>query len=587
MESITKLKNNTVKVLVGFRDNIMDNMEYIKSMPNFIQSQISQALDYLESEIKYLESETENLDKITNKAIWIFERCMIVEKLIEIIYTKINHGYDSYNKSILKSPTIISNKTLPITKFANIYKSTTKLSLYLNSIQKTIHTMLISEFDSGDLDINKFNDTISKYQYSWIIYVDIMQYILDADDPNLQKLHNEIMKLNEMNKTLLLDKGNTNPLKGTVPLKGANPPLLRYGLVPISPVMEISDIVTLVWSSNKAKPKISNPAIGVINDFIELCKKKQVDLILIRKHLGRGVNYNIAELLDYTKSKEYDKENNTDNGINLNGIKRTNTIQYISEPQNGINFNIDYQYTLNTDYPNLLILEELYPGKFHIMSNELDLHDTPKYIIKKSQVKEFIEFVNNGIGNRIQNYNKIINRYIMKNVYLKGNVDIDKLKPTMSYMSDITYLKYNINKTILDKYNQISSKGGVHSLYHFSKIIHMGVFVDILTNYIHSEYKKYTNHLIEINNTTFIDHKDEIDNQALYTITNYKRDFTKRIHDYFITEIPTIDTNTVTAEAYRDVFKGIVTNALDVVLSDNNNLYNIINNKLSIWKIIS
>lgn len=578
MENITVYKNNTTSLLKQFCEDIKNHI-YLKTIPTFLQNTVYEAIIYLEETIEYFESESNKT--VNYDLIGVFEHCIIAQRIINIIYDKIirgNDANDSLNSLIIENGKTTQSRL----HFTNIHKSViTKLKGYTDAIHKSIKKIFIQIIDDDELDLAKFNNTVRKYKYSWIIYSDVMQYVMDADDSNFAKLQNKVIELNESNKSMILntDSMERDPEPRTQNLN--NPPLLRYGLIPISGLMELNEIATILSNMRMKKPIVN------IMDFAELCKKKLVDLILIKKHLGRGIYYNVMDLLDYAKSKEYNTENDVNSGVNTSSIKRMDTIQYISPSQKGIGFNIDYQYISETQSDGVLILEELYPDKYHIMSDNLDLHNEKKYITEKPRVKEFINFVKNEhrSENRIHNYNKIMNRFVMKNIYLNEPANLDKPNPNKTYMKDITYLKYNIKKAIIDRYDTIS-KGGVKSLYHFSKIIHMDAFVNTVVDHIYSEYEKYSDYLVKINNRTFIDNKSDIYNTVLLTITNYKQDYIKRTHDYFI-KMNLVSDNTITNETYRNIFGEIVTKALDTVLSDKTNLYSMVNDKIEIWKILT
>lgn len=578
MENITVYKNNTTTLLKQFCEDIKNHI-YLKTIPVFLQNTVYEAIIYLEETIKYLESESNKL--VYYDLIGIFEHCIISQRIINIIYGKIiqgNDANDSLNNLIIENREKYQSRL----HFTNIHKSIiTKLKRYTDTIHKYVKEIFIHIIDDGKLDLVEFNNTVRKYKYSWVIYSDVMQYILDADDTNFSELQNSVVELNEANKSTILNTHSMERDPESITQDLNNPPLLRYGLIPISDLMELNEIATVL--SNR---KIKNP-IGNIMDFAELCKKKSVDLILIKKYLGRGIYYNITDLLDYAKSKSYNMENGVNSGVNISSIKRMDTIQYVSPRQKGIGFTIDYQYILETRSDKILILEELYPDKYHIMSDDLDLHNENKYITEKSGVKEFISFIKNEYisGNRIHDYNSVMNRFIMKNIYLKEPANLDNPNQNKTYMKDITYLKYNIKKAIVDQYDVIS-KGGIKSLYHFSKIIHMDIFVNTIVDHIYSEYEKYSEYLVKINNRTFIDNKSDIYNTVLYTITNYKQDYIKRTHDYFI-EMNLISDDVITNDTYKKIFEEIVTKVLDTVLSDKTNLYSTVNDKIEIWKILT
>ena len=475
---------------------------------------------------------------------------------------------------------IIENKNIVLVILDNIHNNIVKLSSY--SLNKDIKSItheftkikktFIDEYDSTFKEVvqtfkdsvksieefREFSLQIRKYIFLWPLYEIITQHLLKLD------INGEILEINEENKNYILSNTFSNISKKSS--KGIG--LKTYGLIPISGLLSIDDILKLVLKKSDKT--------HTFDQFIKICKNMKMNLILIKKHVNNGIDYNILNLLDYAKSAEYANSNNSKDGITINTINRYQTIKYIEKKSisNVINYSI---YVSNTE--DLLILEEIWPNKYYIMSNKFD----DQYILQKSNLKEFIDFVeNSNVNTRINDYNAIINKKIMKNMFLDKKYDIDELKEK-SIDKDPKYFRHEIQTSITDAYSKLIKSASIKNIQDFSKIVLNKKLIDVFSISI--------NNFSSLNNN--LNEKTEIMASYIYNISINERDFEKRINDLFKSSIQEMVKDNIFADTNAEslkrklfnVFISILDSVLNSIINVDNSMYQVFTFKSELLKI--
>lgn len=414
--------------------------------------------------------------------------------------------------------------------------------------------------------IKKFLDIceIFKQYHIWHIYVSIYNKLQKyLNDDNKVK----ISEINELNKNFILsfNFGQSKSLKGpknTKSLdKGYNPNQRSYGLIPVSNLLTIKQIAKLFnFTTNDT---------FTISDFIKLCMNVH-DIIIIKKQLARGINYNILDLLDFSASKDFSIKNNNDDGITIDSIKRFDNIQYINENKDTIDFTLNYKYAQAQNNTTVIVLEELYPDKYHILSNN--------YFSKISQKNTLGKFINSITDsekdkiNRIDKYNNLISKKILTNMFLKKLPNLKAIKEKTNI--DQKYLRYELYTNILAEYTKNTKM--IRDLYTFSKLIHREefgcIFSNILTKYYYS-----------ILDAQKIPNKVELYLSFIYRMNMAEKDFEKRIHDDFIKDIDDIEAIFFKSEKNLKeldiIFTKILKNVIDSIITNENNIYQYVDYK--------
>jgi hypothetical protein len=429
----------------------------------------------------------------------------------------------------------------------------TKLKKIFTDDYDSIFKIAIQTLEDSVKDIKQFRDFslhVRKYIFLWPLYEIITQILLKSDD-----IKEEILAINEENKSFVLSNTFSNITLAKP--KGKSIGIKSYGLIPVSQLLSIDGISELAFKKSK---------LTKFKQFEKLCKDKKINLVLIKKQVNNGVDYNILNLLDYAKSNEYSKSNNSKDGITVETIKRYETIKYIGK-QNKSNI---IKYTINKSAgEELIILEEIWPNKYYIMSNKSD-----DIILKKSDLDEFINFVESpSINIRINDYNSIINKKIMKNMFLDKRYDIDEIKEK-STSEDLKYFKHEIQTNVVEAYTKLIKSINIKTIQDFSKIVLNKNLIDVFLSSI------YTFSLsIDKNNTL---EKTEIFLSYIFNISIYERDFKKRMNDSFksnifiLKDIISSDTNQeILKRKLYNIFTEMLDSILNSIINSDNNIYQV------------
>jgi hypothetical protein len=471
------------------------------------------------------------------------------ENIILVILDNIHNNIVKLSKhNLSKDIKSITHEFMKLKKmFNDEYDSTIKASVqtFKDSVKS------IEEF-------REFSLQIRKYIFLWPLYEIIAQHLLKSD------VSNEILEINEENKNYILKTFSNISKKSSKDIG-----LKTYGLIPISALLSIDDVLKLVFKKSDKS--------YTFNQFIKLCKTMKTNLILIKKHVNNGIDYNILNLLDYAKSAEYSKSNNSKDGITVNTINRYQTIKYIEKKSisNVINYSI---YTSNAE--DLLILQEIWPNKYYIMSNKFD----DQYILQKYNLKEFVDFVeHSNVNTRINDYNSIINKKIMKNMFLDKKYDIDELKGK-SIERDPKYFRHEIKTSIVDAYSKLIKSASIKNIQDFSKIVLNKTLIDAFSLAINNFSSLVDNNLNE---------KAEMMASYIYNISINERDFEKRINDTFKTYINIIIKEDIfsdkSAESLKrklfNIFNTILELVLNSIINVDNSMYQVFTFKSELLNI--
>jgi hypothetical protein len=318
-----------------------------------------------------------------------------------------------------------------------IHEFTKIKKMYMDDYN-SMFTDAVQTIETGIKDAQEFKAfslNIRKYKFLWPLYETITQSLLKIDN-----MKDDIMEINEDNKSFILSNSFSNI--STKSKSKSDIGIKTYGLIPVSDLLSIDEITKLVIKKTSS--------VNTFEQFTKLCKTNKITLILIKKQVNNGVDYNILNLLDYAKSAEYSKVNNSNDGITIDTIKRYDTIKYIGK-RNASNV-ISYKIIQSVG-ETLLILEEIWPNKYYIMSTKIN-----DFTSQKSELKEFVEFVGSKTTDRtrINGYNAIINKKIMKNMFLDKRHDIAEISEK-SMGKDLKYFRHDIQTSILNAYKKLQN----------------------------------------------------------------------------------------------------------------------------------
>lgn len=654
IEKINNLNNESIKCMSYYLQKIQETEERILSdmTKGYINTGMFQDTFGKEEEIRngiltlindnHLEnsshqSSNKSLQKITyvsNKSefsheniLWqihLLSECVNKEQMIEILYQTYKQTISNMKERIQR-PTEHYNKKIGsiFAKFKALYNSIfvkildkikTNIVKYINEIIEAYILEISNPSKSHKANIKtQISELIEKFKESnniWNIYdffirnllKDIQGKINNTD--NIYKIIiNDITLYNEDIKNFIIarkkytqesqhaktasSKQISNSFKSCCKV---NPWLKNYSLVPISNVLNISDISLLVFDKKSTN----------IQSLKKICATNKVDLIIITKLFSRPISYNILDLLDYMKSKDFEQLFKQSDGITPSFIKRMEVIQYMSKKNNP--FKINYIYELENDnFEDVLIVEDLGNDNFHL----LGIHDVylEKYTINKLIVSAFLEFVrgfkSKNIQNtksqtltRVTNYNNILNSKIEENMFLGSLPDIEAIKQRAEnfIQMESTNLNYTIIKNIMKEYEKISKK--IKKISDFSDIIYDTRLSDAFIDTVILTYIEYTKKSPQIKKF-IVNNATDIYTSFISILSNYERDFARHMHDNFMKKLKELKdpefftrSQNIIDKDLDKIFKEIITKTLESIITPTTDIFSSINYKLQIMMVV-
>lgn len=462
-----------------------------------------------------------------------------------------------------------------------------KIQILFSKVKKTIHELdeeiltilgkeIASEISNENTleNFTKFTDMIKTAPYSTLLYTYTSNLVLEHTTKQDVQLSYSIMSIIEQVKDSILNIDNSETDLTYMPI---NPFFKNFGLVNTSGLLSLETISNLVFDAKSS----------TISGLSKLCKEKEYDLILIKKILNRGIEYNVLHLMDHNESKKFDNMYSADDGISEDIIKRYRTIDYIAD--SSAKWDIQYEYLHeNNSNKFVLVLQELYQDKYCILSNKLEASkEFRTYFIRKNNVKEFIHFVKNKTyaRTRVNNYNDVLNSKITDGMFLYIKPDIETLK-VKAQVADPKYLRNEIYVLILNKFKKMFDKKNIKNVYEYSVLIHDEIFVKIFSQVIMNEYYKYLFKNSSIYETENIS-MSEVYASFLFVLNIYERDFVKKMHDIFLTKIPdsSIFSDKKKNELLYKLFEDLLDEVLHSIITNENNIFQTILYKLYLYKL--
>lgn len=579
MEGIVSKKKELVSELNNNLIHLLNNSKEIFSGPaTEIITTAEKALVLLKDlliKFEWLKSE-ENISSVFS----IYENNVNINELLNIaknnltkLFDKQIHTETFLSQTFVDETREYNKKTqeLFINSNAKIRELDGKILDYINNhvinylSQETDITGIITKF------INIIDSIENIYEFD-ILYETITNSVINilqdknASDEEINIIINKIEEKKSASLTNLKKIHEFNP-KNTF--------FKTFGLIPITRVMSLSELSNIIF-----KKKLAS-----IDAFIAECKRNNSDILLIKKHLNKGIRYNFLHLLDPVVSKQFDKQNKTDDGISTDIIDRYKTLEFINEKSE--KWNISYELLLNNDkHTKILIIEELYTEQFHLLSNGLGMTDEKYLFLNKFTLQPLLSFVKNKRyeSTRVNNYNTLINKAIVKGMFLPMKADLENIK-IKSQSIDPKYLRNHIFILIIAKYKELSL-APIKSPYDFSKIAHDESYNYIFNTTIMNEYYKYL-----FNKTTVYSFEhapiSEIYMSFLYIMNTYQRDFKKKMHDTLMANMPKKELFADENAKYEleKIFTDITNSVLSSIITNESNLFQSVMYKLSLFKL--
>ena len=332
--------------------NEIDQIKYIKN----VESYIDIIFDKIKSEKN---GKSERGDKLEKDILQSIENENVILVLLDKIYELLI--------TLSTDPNMNMNTNMNKNTIKIIYEFT-KLKKIFSDDYKSIFENAVEILKDAVKTVKAFEDfslKVRKYVFLWPLYETITQTLMESP------IKKDILIINEENKNLILSNAFSNAPEKS---KGKSIGIKTYGLIPVTSLLTIDELSLEIFK---------NP-VSKFDQFQKLCKGKKINLISIKKQVNNGVDYKILNLLDYAKSEEYAKSNNSKDGITIDTIERYETIKYLGK-KNKTNLS----YTIHkSSGDDIIILEEIWPNKYYIMSNKFG-----ETLLKTDDLIEFINFV--------------------------------------------------------------------------------------------------------------------------------------------------------------------------------------------------
>jgi hypothetical protein len=507
---------------------------------------IDEGIDHLTkmSKINYKENNIKNiLESYTNVKTYDF--------ILDIIHSSFRRILDkNINVETFLSQTYINETREYSEKVAVLFGKTNKA---LNEINHKITEYYVSLIKKEVFD--EMSNLINDYPLVLDLYIKVANKIVD-ETPDAVILDNVEVVKNHIFGKYEIHKFNSN-----------NNFIKNFGLIN-KKIQNIPEIISHIFklSSPKAKKK----------ELISLCKKNNYDLIIIKEMLNRGIKYNLEELLDYDKSKEFISHSSPDDGITPEFIDRYSTIDFITDKYS--KWNLDYIYEYEDEKNEFcLILTELSPELYCISVNRLEGGN----FIRKSLIPELLQFVRTKkYSTRADKYNSILNKKIINNMFLNTKPDVERLK-AQAQMTNPKFVRYEIYMAVLEEFKKRIAKKKIKTPYDINELFHAEEYKTIFSQTIIREYNKVLYKDINIFESENIS-ISEIYSSFLPVLNIYERDFVKVLHDLFVLKKISPDSS---KEEITELFDSILDESLNNVMTNDNNLFQSIAYKTYLFKL--
>lgn len=392
METLDKIHSGLVKAC-GFVEDLVD---FLSSSMNI--DKYREVLDKVTA--KKQKTSTDVLDNY----IFTFDQIETAEKLINSLSTMV---LDPEQHS----------STFRAEVSTQIAKASAKFSAFKRDIQEMETEMLVGIVDKVVEDIFKAEDRLAaidklraKYHKSNClikIYASVMQRCVDNLD---RQLAYKLLDYIAEDKDLVLMEA----LDDTKAIKTTNPPASRFGLVPATKSMELSELIPIVFKGEK---------VTSADDSIKkLADKLTNGIILFTSITYTPVEYNIRPLIIRDEAKEFLQPK--EYGITKKVVTRFNTIT-TAKPTNKWDFSLDIY---NEKAEKFYILETLDGKTYRAMLPWL-MHNST-YTVAKFRVKNLLEHTNGPV--RSDGYQKLAVDAAVKNMFLGKALSLDDFDSKLS-----------------------------------------------------------------------------------------------------------------------------------------------------------
>jgi hypothetical protein len=591
---------DTVRSIVAIKTNVYrDNKRNLQELLNDLNSHYykthSRDLKKAQDAIDFFEKANNHMEKQTNETrvgvdyyLGIYDsitRTSLLLDIIKMLLCKIVDTKDS-GLYITQSNEALNlkyyNRTnLFLAKLRSDYFSRDNEyeELCINELHRILYKAYKSKKDNLLLEFDKI--LCLDYFYSNYVIYRITNMILDSIEPKEQHafmLINKIEKYKNIYLNYILEL-SYEELKPEKPDTQNNPYYKSFSLMECLNPRPIENICQIVYGT---------PCTNIAKK----CEENQHDLILVKSMQKNGVEFSTKQLFENDVDSASD-DITTQNGINRELIKKYKTIKYSNEKND---WNMGYEYLYKSDSNKfVLVIKQVTNSKYTVLHT---LFTPNVYALRKNSIRPFIDFVcdqdpklkfdSKPSFTRVHAYNKVMNNTIANNMFLCAKPNVEKLK-IKSQIVDPKYLRNEIYIRIINLFKKNYNTKEINSLYSMSELVHREEYYEAFSNVIINNLMDYINS----NQSAYMEYNiiPEVYTSFLSTLFWYQRDFNKNMHDKFIEimeghnddlyELNDFEKD----KALLEIFDSMVTNALNKVITNDNNMYSILLYKLYLFRI--
>lgn len=490
---------------------------------------------------------------------------------IQIKFTYFNPGRHRFTQEF--STTYLMETSAMFDKIIVLIDQTMKKNLsYDFDIIVYLGAKIMSEFSLHTAfdSFKKIRGYYKAYNHSTSLYSYVVQEIVDlmfVGEKETRIDAFKIMNILEKDKNSALGEGFAKPIF----LENMNnPSLMSFGLIPVTELMPLADIIHLAFNQSVSLGGEDKPDIKLLH---ELGVSNNVGIVIYKKITTRPADYDINGLIQ--KSKLRDTA-----GINPVLVHKFKTISLLQS--NGIyDFKLS-SYGMSLDEcRNVLIADEITDGKFKIMSP----WNKKTYIIPVYEVFDFIEFSKRGgvvkKPARAELYNRVMIHRMMGSMFLDRSVNVKQISEK-SQVDEIKFLRNDLFNKLMEHYTnsietQYSGGRGITCNKDLVKIINdpevKNVFVEVLIKNYHEFLKK--NEMMDNKSGVFV--FDEVISTFLAQLHIIIRGFVREIFSnseiFTPSELLYQKPFLVMYAEVKDIIDKVVRGSLGKVLSDKTNIY--------------
>jgi hypothetical protein len=518
---------------------------------------------------------------------------------LQNFYLSIDNIYIAFNQTYLSAPNIDTD----------VYSKTYKLETqdYLNKLKLQYNTFIRTHTADDILIIQALSEILLKlftvkhlqekiepddvvasikyirsvfYQFKNTVslYAKFIQRLMDVlytKSYDGKQIIIKIMDIIEDDKDFFISGniGNTYGKKHKS-IHLTNPPLKRFGLLPVTDLMPINKLTNII---------LEKPTSGGIV-FQQYAKRENVGFIIISRVVYHPMEYNIRPLIvkklsaDLTQPKEY--------GVTKKIVDRFNNIKQIETP----NIKWDFNYKIvgdykNSDVKNMYVIETLDGKNYRALAPWVY---STKFSIVKHKLEQFIKYItNDNMPDRISNYQAVSIKQSIPNMFLYRQLSTDILKEnskeidTQMIRNDL-YLK--VFSLIQDLINRDYNKGvNVIGNIQINEIIHNNCIRDIFISVILNYYSAGTESVSSQNYNAGKFPFSELLSSYMKDIHNISQRFMKELHDGYnrnpIKESVFQKPVNERTEYIIDQLKKILVKVIHTIVNNKDNIYVTLNYK--------